>query len=126
MAHQHEALYQACFALARITHWKTEPVAVSQIESFAQKLLAEALSQVASIETLGGSEEQVVRAVRYIEQAHAIPPIGDNIDWFRDTLQALMEIVFPNTELDGAALDFLFDLQSGITSVLRSRLKANV
>jgi hypothetical protein len=118
-----QRLYEACFAVARTNHWKSRPVDLALIQQYAEKLFKEAKTQVESAESLGGSIEVVIRAVRYIEQAHAIPPLEDNVAWFADTLQTLMEIVYPNTEVHGEAAEFLVDMQGGISSFMRSKLR---
>jgi hypothetical protein len=71
---------------------------------------------------LGGSIETVVRAVWYIEQAHAIPPIGNSTTWFSTVLQTFMEIAFPNSEITGPAIEFYFDMENGINYAFQEKL----
>lgn len=122
MGERQKELYEACFSVAQATHWQSRPISADAIQKYAGELYKEALIQVESAESLGGSIEVVTRAVRYIEQAHAIPPVGNDVSWFSTVLQTLMEVVYPNTQLKGQAAEFLFDMENGILSVFKRKI----
>ena len=56
----------------------------------------------------------VTRAVRYLAHEHAIPPMKDNVEWFRDSLEVLIRLVLPNAEATPEAAAFMHDLRRGI------------
>jgi hypothetical protein len=57
---------------------------------------------------------RLARAVHYLAQAMAIPPMWTRTDWFEGALDALLMLASPMNELKGEALNFLNDLESGI------------
>ena len=118
MSEKIEELKKACFAVAKTALWETRPVDVDIIQEYADRLFKEAQNQYELIEGLGGSIEIVTRAVYYIEQAHTIPPIKDDINWFSNTLRTLLEVACPNAGLDGKAREFLKDMINGISGFI--------
>ena len=113
-----EKLKAACFKLAQTTHWDMKPVDVDLIQDFSNKLYDEALEQYELVKGLGASIPLVTRAIFYIEQAHAIPPIKDDIQWFSQSLRVLLEVSCPNAGLDGEAKEYLLDMIKGISSFI--------
>ena len=112
-------LKEACFRVAQGTLWDMKPVSLEVIQQHADRLFEEAKIQYEIIEGLGGSIPLVTRAVCYIEQAHAIPPIKNDVRWFRDTLRAVLEVACPNTGLQGEAREFLIDMLKGISTFIK-------
>lgn len=109
------ALADACFKLARVLKWSKESAASErEIGSFAEKLNAIAMERVHDRDTLGIDVPVVTRAVVYLTQAHAIPPMGDHTEWFGHMLDAVLEVARPNSGLDGQAREFLKDMREGI------------
>ena len=113
-----DKLKAACFKVAQTTHWDMKPVDVDLIQDFSNKLYHEAIAQYELIKGLGGSIPLVTRAVSYIEQAHAIPPIKNDIEWFSQSLRVLLEVTCPNAGLNGEARKFLLDMLNGISSFI--------
>ncbi|MEJ1385795.1 MAG: hypothetical protein RPV21_15710 [Candidatus Sedimenticola sp. (ex Thyasira tokunagai)] len=111
-------LKEACYLVARTTMWDRKPVDTDDIESHAEKLFKEALLQYDLVSELGGSIPMVTRAVHYLEQAHAIPPMKNDIYWFSDALRTLLEVACPNSGLKGQAREFLLDMENGISSFI--------
>src|SRR5437667_10557706 len=58
--------------LARITKWSRKPVDAAKIQAFAKQMATIAREQVS--EPLGIDIPLITRAVRYLANAHAIPP----------------------------------------------------
>ena len=56
----------------------------------------------------------VTRAVNYLEQAHAIPPMGEDTEWFSNMLYAVIEIARPHSSLSGEGRLFLRDMLHGV------------
>ena len=117
---QENDLYVACLKLAHTNVWRSAPVDVDQIASFAKRIYEVALKSFELLEGSGHSLETITKAVYYIEQAHAIPPIGPDTKWFEDTLSTLLGIIYPNTQLSGPALEFVTDLKVGLESIKQS------
>lgn len=109
-------LFDECFRIAQSTHWKTRPIDAEPIQRFAEMLYQDAIHQAQIVVDAGGSMEAVTRAVSYILHAHANPSIGNDVSWFSTTLETLIEVIYPTTKLEGAALEFLLDIQKGILS----------
>jgi hypothetical protein len=112
-----DELQQACFDLARITKWSRKPVDAVKIQAFAEQIAAIAREQVS--EPLGIDIPLITRAVRYLANAHAIPPMDENTQWFSEMLRAVLEIARPNTGIDEENKAFLRDMLDGIQRSLR-------
>lgn len=109
------ALADACFGLARVLKWSNDdPVAESEIGGLAESLNSIAMKRVHDRDTLGIDVPLVTRAILYLTQAHAIPPMGDRTEWFGYMLDAVLEIARPNAGLNGQAREFLNDMRNGI------------
>jgi hypothetical protein len=113
-----DELQQACFDLARITKWAKKPVDAAKIQAFAEQIATIAREQVS--EPLGIDIPLITRAVRYLANAHAIPPMDEDTRWFYDMLRVVLEIARPNTGIDEENKAFLRDMLNGIQESLRS------
>ncbi len=92
------ALSDACFQLARVLKWSKDlPAPNAEIGGLAEKLNGIAMERVHDRDTLGIDVPVVTRAVAYLTQAHAIPPMGDHTDWFGYMLDAVLEVARPNS-----------------------------
>jgi hypothetical protein len=107
-------LEEACLELARATKWARRPIDVDQIRDLARRLSEIARERAPHGEQLGIDIALITRAVRYLSQAHAIPPMGDDTQWFSNMLDAVLEVARPNSSLTGDARGFLRDLLYGI------------
>ena len=105
-------LRQACFDVARTTKWARKPVDSADITALADKLYEIAKGQVSP--ELEIDLPIITRAVRYLGQVHAMPPMDDDTGWFYDMLRVVLEIARPNTGVDEANKEFLKDMLQGI------------
>jgi hypothetical protein len=117
-------LANACFDLARATKWVQKPIDTADLRAFAGKLVAIAERYVS--EPLEIDIPLITRAVRYLGQIHAIPPMEEDTRWFSDMLQAVLEVARPNHLVDGNARRFLKDMLDGINLSLNRTRPANV
>lgn len=107
-----DELQQACFDIARTTKWALKPVDATEITAVADKLYDIAKGQVSP--ELGIDILLITRAVRYLGQVHAIPPMDADTSWFLDMLRVVLEIARPNTGVEQANKEFLRDMLQGI------------
>lgn len=93
----HDRLRLACLEVARNIAWRGSPVDEVLAKSFAEILLKESLFHE---EFLLGQERDpniITWAVSYLAHAHAIPPMGTDIAWFREGLSVVIELCCPNS-----------------------------
>lgn len=105
-----------CLYLARTAKWAQKPIDASEIMALAERFTEIAKSELN--DDLEIDEALVTRAVRYIAEAHGTP-MGDDTDWFRHMLRALLEVARPNTGLDAKGKVFLLDLIEGAVQSLK-------
>jgi hypothetical protein len=123
MEHDRE-LQNACFELARTTKWVQKPIDAEELRVFAERLVA--ISRGYLCEPLRIDVPLIARAVRYLTRIHAIPPMEEDTRWFKEMLQAVLEIARPNNVVDGNARPFLKDMLDGINLSLNRTRTANV
>jgi hypothetical protein len=112
-------LERACFEIARTTKWVRQPIDSDEIVSLAAQFSEIAKDRIFYGEGLQIDAPLVTRAVQYLGQAHASPPMGDDTQWFRNMLDVLLEIERPNSGLDRDGQAFLNDMLAGIHSFTR-------
>ncbi len=105
---------EACLEVARTNMWDNRPVDAFPMIEYQKEMVAIALRALESFEGLGATEQDVADAIHYIEQVYALPPIGNDLDWFDKTLFTILEPAFPNSSVSGAAARFAEKLVSGI------------
>lgn len=112
-----EALKTACFSLAKNTLWKMGPVDVSVIQAHAEKLYEEALCTELDefIARQNRDPNMITRAVIYLNNTHAMPPMKDDTRWFYDMLTALIELACPNNVQNTESINFLKDIEKGVS-----------
>jgi len=92
-----DRLKLACLEVARSIAWRNNPVDDVLATSFAEVLANEALFHE---EYLNGQDRDpniITWAVSYLAHAHAVPPSGADLAWFREGLSVLVELACPNT-----------------------------
>ena len=94
--------------------WDNKPVDVTPMIDYQKDMVVVALEAFDHFEALGATEQDIADAIHYVEQVYALPPIRDNVDWFRDTLFTILEPAFPNGGVSGAAARFAEKLILGI------------
>lgn len=102
----------ACLKLAKDTLWKRGPVDADLITTHADNLFKIASDHLELHPEI--SIEIITRAVDYLRQVHAIPPMENDTKWFDRMLYVILEIVCPNARLEGDGREFLRDLLNGI------------
>ncbi|MBI3699427.1 MAG: hypothetical protein HY242_03140 [Afipia sp.] len=110
-------LAQACFELARATKWARKPVDTESISKLATDLADIAKGEIC--EPLGIDLPIITRAVRYLNNVHAIPPMDDDTGWFYDMLRVVLDIARPNTSVAAEDKEFLRDMLEGIGKSLQ-------
>lgn len=108
------ALKQACLAVAKRIAWRDGPVDEVLAASFAEILYKEALFHEEFIRGQDRDPNMITRAVSYLAHAHAIPPIGVDVFWFREMLSALVELACPNTPGRREDEQFYRDIEEGL------------
>lgn len=121
MKNELKNLQNACFEVAKTTKWERKPIDSEEITRHANNLYEAALWHAENGKDLGITVPIVTRAVSYLGQAHAIPPMSDDVTWFNNMLEAVLEIACPNIMVDGQARAFLQDLLNGIGSHFEQR-----
>jgi hypothetical protein len=75
-----EELKSACFDLARTTKRSQKPIDAALLSSLSDKF--EKIARDCIEESLGRDIPLIVKAIRYLNQVHAIPPMDDDTKWF--------------------------------------------
>lgn len=109
------ALNDACTDLAKRVLWSPQGASNDVIETLAAKFENEALFHLEFITGQGRDPNLLTRAILYMAEAHAIPPMGTDIEWCRNMLSCLVELAVPNAVLSKEGSGFLVDVQVGIT-----------
>jgi len=121
------ALLEACEKVANQTLWQTpHPQDISDIIDFeqrnmlAQKYFEKALQHVEFITGQERDPNLITRAVVYLAYSHAIPPMKDDLSWFNDMLEALIELACPNVLHFKETSQFLYDIEKGINETRKN------
>ena len=121
------ALLEACEKVANQTLWQTpQPQDISDIIDFeqrnmlAQKYFEKALQHVEFITGQERDPNLITRAVVYLAYSHAIPPMKDDLSWFNDMLEALIELACPNVLHFKETSQFLYDIEKGINETRKN------
>ena len=109
-------LKAARFDAARSAKWERKPQPVKDIQALSDNFYEIAVTRAKEINEIDEDSEIINRAVWYLAQVHAIPPMKDDVRWFQEMLDALLELALPNTYVAvGKPQAFLQDLLKGIT-----------
>ena len=118
------ALIKACKKVASQTLWQTpNPIDITdiidseQIKQTTQKYFEEALRHVEFITEQKRDPNLITRAVLYLSESHAMPPMKEDITWFSNMLEALIELACPNVIHSGKSAEFLYDVEDGIEKI---------
>ena len=116
-----EALRAACREVAKTTLWQTpEPYDIGdivdsdQIARTVEAYVAEARERARDLEEEGHNPNIVTRAVVYLAHEHAIPPMKDDVRWFKDSLDVLVRLVSPLNPPNRTAALFMQDLDAEV------------
>lgn len=106
-----------CRKIAEHTMWNTptpkslnDIIDSSERETVAQKYYDAAINELEYIKAGNDDPEILIRAVKYLI-VHAIPPMRDSTNWFREGLHILIELSCPSS---GGGDPFFEDIRRGM------------
>ena len=113
------ALQDACLDLARVVLAAGHSQVSNDIlETLADRFQREVADFAPGIARAGRDPNLLTRAVHYIIDAHALPLMGTDMEWFRQALVCLVELAVPGIALSDKGGAFLRDVQLGIEQSL--------
>jgi hypothetical protein len=108
-------LRAACEELAHIVLASSRPeVSRDILETLAGRFESEAADFALLVASSGRDTALLARAVHYLIDAHALPLMGTDTEWFRQSLSCLVELAVPNIALSPRGAAFLHDVEMGI------------
>lgn len=114
-----EQLRDACLGLARVVLAAGQPqVSHDILETLADRFYREVVDFAPGIARAGRDPKLLARAVHYLIDAHALPLMGTDMEWFRQALVCLVELAVPGIALSDKGGAFLRDVQLGIEQSL--------
>jgi hypothetical protein len=112
-------LQDACLDLARVVLAAGHSQVSNDIlETLADRFHREVADFAPGIARAGRDPNLLARAVHYIIDAHALPLMGTDLEWFRQALVCLVELAVPGIALSDKGGAFLRDVQLGIEQSL--------
>lgn len=112
-------LHEACLDLARAVLAASQPQVSNDIlETLADRFQREAVDFAPMIARAGRDPNLVARAIHYLIDAHALPLMGTDMEWFRQALVCLVELAVPGIALSARGGAFLRDVRVGIEQSL--------
>ncbi|MGZ5202091.1 MAG: hypothetical protein ACXWC4_20220 [Telluria sp.] len=114
-----DELREACLDLARVVLSASQPQVSNDIlETVAARFEREAVDFAPMVARAGRDPNLLARAIHYIIDAHALPLMGTDMDWFRQTLACVVELAVPGIALSAKGGAFLRDVQEGVRQSL--------
>lgn len=108
-------LCEACAELAHIVLAASQPqVSRDILETLAGRFALEAADFALLVASAGRDTALLTRAVHYLIDAHALPLMGTDTEWFRQALSCLVELAVPGIALSPRGAAFLHDVDMGI------------
>jgi hypothetical protein len=108
-------LREACEELAHVVLAAGQPkVSRDILETLAARFEAEAADFATVVAGSGRDSALLARAVHYLIDAHALPLMGTDMEWFRQALACLIELAVPGIALSAKGAAFLEDVAMGI------------
>ena len=83
-------------------------------ETLADRFEREAADFALLVANAGRDTALLTRAVYYLIDAHALPLMGTDTEWFRQALACLVELAAPGIALSTRGAAFLHDVEMGI------------
>ena len=111
---EYDRLKSACFDYAKAVMWDRRPTDVSNIQAFADKVYKSALNNVEFIQGQARDPNMLTECVRYLALKHAIPPSRDDIRFFENALEVLVELACPNQIVTAEQRRFFQEIRRGI------------
>lgn len=113
------ALREACLDLARVVLAAGQPQVSNDIlETLADRFFREVADFAPGVARAGRDPNLLTRAVYYLNDAHALPLMGTDMEWFRQALVCLVDLAVPGIALSEKGGAFLRDVQLGIEQSL--------
>ncbi|KFC75778.1 hypothetical protein [Massilia sp. LC238] len=114
-----QSLQDACQELARVVLAAGQPQVSNDIlETLADRFFREVVDFAPGVARAGRDPNLLTRAVHYLNDAHALPLMGTDMEWFRQALVCLVELAVPGIALSEQGGAFLRDVQLGIQQSL--------
>lgn len=116
-------LQAACYEVARSTGWNPSDALAGSLDAMTpmvRRYVAIAKTHEARLAEEGVDPTALIRAVRYLAHAHAMPPMGEDERWFADMLEVLMGLIAPDSAPTDAAREFITDLRQAIDRQIRN------
>lgn len=108
-------LRAACNELAHVVLASNQPhVSRDILETLADRFEREAADFALLVANSGRDTALLARAVHYLIDAHALPLMGTDMEWFRQALACLVELAVPGIALSPRGAAFLHDVEMGI------------
>jgi len=108
-------LHEACADLAHVVLASIQPrVSRDILETLAARFEQEAADFAPVVASSGRDTTLLARAVHYLIDAHALPLMGTDMEWFRQALACLVELAVPGIALSAKGAAFLEDVAVGI------------
>ena len=112
-------LHDACMELAHVVLASGQPqVSRDILETLASRFQREAEDFVQLVAGSGRDTALLARAVHYLVDAHALPLMGTDMEWFRQALACLVELAVPGIALSAQGASFLRDVETGVRQAL--------
>ena len=113
-------LHDACLELAHVVLAAGQPqVSRDILETLAARFEREAADFALLVANAGRDTTLLARAVHYLVDAHALPLMGTDMEWFRQALACLVELAVPGIALSANGAAFLHDVETGIAQALQ-------
>jgi hypothetical protein len=114
-----QELQDACLDLARVVLAAGQPQVSNDIlETLADRFYREVADFAPGIARAGRDPNLLSRAVYYLIDAHALPLMGTDMEWFRQALVCLVELAVPGIALSDQGGAFLRDVLVGVEQSL--------
>ena len=90
----------ACLEVAKINMWDIKLADAKPISDYQEKITKIGMEALEHYRDGGANEQDISDAIHYIAAWYALPPIGNDSRWFRTVLFALLDLAFPNVDID--------------------------
>ncbi|EJL90444.1 hypothetical protein PMI16_01842 [Herbaspirillum sp. CF444] len=108
----------SCIHFLRKVLWRQGAASNDIVDSLAAELTEKIFHWSDWCENLRGDAEIVSRAIQYLAEQHDGPWRG--VDWFVNSIQLLIQLAVPENVLDENSVDFLYDVQQGISQSIQT------
>ena len=107
------ALTQACFEFALATTSVENSIDQMLARTKVDTYVAAARQHEHFLVERGRDPNLLTCIVRYLTQAHAIPPLSGDLVWFNAAIDVMVDLACPNTLLDRSHEQLIHELELG-------------